>query len=59
MNIDRFTYVTTDGRIVTLTFLSDRVFGLEVDGHIIARFSEGGITIDNQVKETPPNDRHN
>lgn len=50
---------TKDGREVILTEPDDHILQLELDGQVIARFSQTGVTIENILKEIkaigPPN----
>jgi len=44
-------FYTRDGRQVILTEPDDHVLVLELDGQIIARFSQTGVVLENIMKE--------
>lgn len=49
--------ITTDGRVVTLSEPDDHILQLEIDGQVIARFSQTGVTIENILKEVKTSGR--
>ncbi|MBA7568676.1 hypothetical protein ES708_10410 [subsurface metagenome] len=51
MTFDSIKYITQDGRVVELSEPDDHILQLELDGQIIARFSQTGVTIENILKE--------
>lgn len=59
LKYDSVTYITEDGRLVRLREPDDHVLELEVDGQVIARFSQTGVTIENILKEVETIGREN
>ena len=59
MKFDQIRYITTDGRLVTLSEPDDHILQLEIEGQVIARFSQTGVTIENILKEINTHDRGN
>lgn len=51
MKITQLIFTIKDGRLVTLTEPDDHVLQLEIDGQVIARFSQTGVNIENILKE--------
>ena len=50
MIFDSIRYVTQDGRVVTLREPDDHILELEIEGQVIARFSQTGVAIENILK---------
>ncbi|MBA7607075.1 hypothetical protein ES703_14227 [subsurface metagenome] len=59
MNFEAIIYTTNDGRRVRLSEPDDHVLELEIEGQVIARFSQTGVTIDNILKEVKDIGRRN
>lgn len=53
------TFITNDGRVVTLTEPADHELQIEVEGQAIVYFRPSGITITNTLKEVKPIGREN
>lgn len=51
LKFDQIRYITEDGRLITLSEPDDHVLQLEIEGQIIARFTQTGVTIDNILKQ--------
>ena len=51
LKYDSINYITEDGRRVTLREPTDHILELEVDGQVVARFTQTGVEIDNILKE--------
>ncbi len=51
MKFDSITYLTNDGRVVRLSEPDDHILQLEIEGQVIARFSQTGFVIENIMKE--------
>lgn len=51
LKYDSINYITEDGRKVTLREPDDHILELEIDGHVIARFTQTGVTLLNILKE--------
>lgn len=51
MFLKHIVFVTTDGRVVTLSEPDEGVLRLEVTGQVIARFTQTGVNIENTLKE--------
>ena len=50
---------TPDGRKVHIREIDDHVIELEVEGQVIARFSQTGVTIENILKQVNEHGRRN
>jgi len=59
MKVTQLTFTIKDGRLVTLTEPDDHILQLEIDGQVIARFSQTGVNIENILKEVKAIDRKN
>ncbi len=57
MKYESVVYRTEDGRKVVLSEPDDHVLQLEIDGQVLATFSQTGVTIDNILKEVKADDR--
>ncbi|MBA7661306.1 hypothetical protein ES703_69321 [subsurface metagenome] len=59
MKLSHILLITADGRVVTLTEPDDHILQLEVDGQVIARFSQTGVTVESILKEVKTIGREN
>jgi len=50
MKFDSIRYITQDGRLVELSESDDHFIELVIEGQVIARFSQTGVTIENILK---------
>ncbi len=59
MTITYLIFVTASGRVVTVTEPDDHILQFEVDGQVIARFSQTGVSVANILKEVETIGREN
>ena len=59
LKFDSINYITEDGRLVRLSEPSDHVLQLEMEGQVIARFTQTGVEIQNIIKEVKAVGREN
>lgn len=57
--INGMTWKTADGRVVTISEPDDHILELEIEGQVIARFSQTGVTIENILKAVEAQGRRN